>query len=320
LVESATSATVTSRSRAAKTLIDDGVKMQDFTIFVQQLIYGISYGMNLAVAAAGLALLFGVYRVVNLAHGQQIMLGGYTAYVVSSAFGAPYFVGFLAAMIAMGALGVLLEYAVFQFLQKRPLTDQMLASLGVFMVLGTIALRIWGDFEARAVHMPGRDSAIAFAGLRIDASRLYTVFITLMLFGLLYVIVYRTHIGRMMRAMAQNEETAMLMGIRRQGVAAFVFFLSGALGGAAGALLGGLFNVRPSMGFQPLLMALVIIVFGGMGSINGALVAGLIIGVLYNLTVFYVGSTLGELLPFIVLLIVLVLRPEGLFGLPVRRA
>jgi branched-chain amino acid transport system permease protein len=110
------------------------------------------------------------------------------------------------------------------------------------------------------------------------------------------------------------------MGIQRRKIATIVFALAGALGGAAGALLGGLFNVRPGMGFQPLLMALVIIVFGGMGSITGAVVAGLIIGILNNLTVYYVGSTVGDLLPFVVLLVVLVFRPEGLFGLPVRRA
>jgi branched-chain amino acid transport system permease protein len=290
------------------------------TTFIQQVIYGISYGMNLAVAAAGLALLFGVYRVVNLAHGQQIMLGGYTAYVVSTSLGTPYLVGFVAAMIAMGLLGVLLEYGVFRFLRDRPLTDQMLASLGVFMVLGTLALRVWGDFQARTIYMPGRDSAILIGGLRLDASRIYTVFITIALFALLYLVVYRTHLGRMMRAMAQSEETAALMGIQRRRIAAIVFFLAGALGGAAGALLGGLFNVRPDMGFQPLLMALVIIVFGGMGSIGGAVFAGLVIGILYNLSVFYVAPTLGDLVPFLVLLAVLMLRPEGIFGLPQRRA
>jgi len=290
------------------------------TTFVQQVIYGISYGMNLAVAAAGLALLFGVYRVVNLAHGQQIMLGGYTAYVVSTSLGTPYLVGFVAAMIAMGLLGVLLEYGVFRFLRDRPLTDQMLASLGVFMLLGTLALRVWGDFQARTIYMPGRDSAILIGGLRLDASRIYTVLITIVLFALLYLVVYRTHLGRMMRAMAQSEETAALMGIQRRRIAAIVFFLAGALGGAAGALLGGLFNVRPDMGFQPLLMALVIIVFGGMGSIGGAVFAGLVIGILYNLSVFYVAPTLGDLVPFLVLLAVLMLRPEGIFGLPQRRA
>jgi branched-chain amino acid transport system permease protein len=99
-----------------------------------------------------------------------------------------------------------------------------------------------------------------------------------------------------------------------------VFFLAGALGGAAGALLGGLFNVRPDMGFQPLLMALVIIVFGGMGSIGGSVLAGLVIGILYNLSVFYVAPTLGDLVPFLVLIAVLMIRPEGMFGLPLRRA
>jgi branched-chain amino acid transport system permease protein len=294
--------------------------LPDWTVLTQQIIYGISYGMNLAIAAAGLTLVFGVYRVVNLAHGQLIMLGGYVTYVVSTELGAPYFIGLLAAMAAMGVAGIALEITIFRALQKRPLTDQMLASLGVFMILGTIALRIWGDFEARSIHMPGRDTALILAGVRLDAARCLTVGITLVLFVLLYVIVYRTHLGRSMRALAQSEETAALMGIRRRRVAASVFFIGGALGGAAGALLGGLFNVRPGMGFQPLLMALVIIVFGGMGSISGSIVAGLIIGVLYNLTVFYVGSTLGDLVPFVVLLAVLMLRPEGLFGLPLRRA
>jgi branched-chain amino acid transport system permease protein len=294
--------------------------LPDWTILTQQIIYGISYGMNLAVAAAGLTLVFGVYRVVNLAHGQLIMLGGYVTYVVSTEIGTPYFVGLLAAMVAMGLLGIALEVTIFRALQKRPLTDQMLASLGIFMILGTLALRIWGDFEARSIYMPGSDTTLILAGVRLDASRCLTVGITLVLFALLYVVVYRTHLGRSMRAMAQNEETAALMGIQRWRIAAWVFFIGGALGGAAGALLGGLFNVRPGMGFQPLLMALVIIVFGGMGSISGSIIAGLIIGVLYNLTVFYVGSTLGDLVPFVVLLGVLMLRPQGRFGLPMRRA
>jgi branched-chain amino acid transport system permease protein len=290
------------------------------TAFVQQLIYGASYGMNLAVAAAGLALIFGVYRVINLAHGQLIMLGGFVTYVVATQFGTHFFVGFFAAMVAMGLLGVLLETSVFRFLQARPLTDQLLASLGLYMIFGTIALRIWGDFQARPVAMPGEEWALIIADLRVDGGRLVTILITLALFAALYFIVYRTHLGRTMRATAQGDETAALMGIRKRRVAAIVFFTGGALGGAAGAMLGGLYNVRPDMGFQPLLMALVIIIFGGMGSIGGAIVAGLGLGILYNLTVFYVGSKLGDLVPFLVLLVILMLRPQGLFGLPGRRA
>jgi branched-chain amino acid transport system permease protein len=294
--------------------------MFDAAAFIQQVVYGLSYGMNLAVAASGLALVFGIYRVVNLAHGQFIMLGGYATYTVVSQLGAPYFVGLMAAALIVGILAVFLEITIFRYLQQRPLTDQMLASLGLFMVLGTIALRVWGDFEARAIQMPGRDSAIAFAGLRLDASRVITICVTLVVFAALYCIVYRTHLGRTMRAVAQSEETAALMGIQQRKVAHIVFFLGGALGGIAGGLLGALFNVRPGMGFQPLLMALVIIIFGGMGSVPGAIVAGLIIGVLNNLTVYYVGSTVGEFTPFAVLILVLILRPEGLFGRSVRRA
>jgi branched-chain amino acid transport system permease protein len=291
------------------------------TAFVQQLIYGVSYGMNLAVAAAGLALIFGVYRVINLAHGQLIMLGGFATYVVTTQLGLNFFVGFFAAMVVMGLLGIALEATVFRILQARPATDQLLASLGVYMVLGTIALRIWGDFQARPVTMPGEEWALHLGeDIRIDGARIVTIAITLVLFAVLYFVVYRTHLGRTMRATAQGAETAALMGIRKRRVAALVFFLGGALGGAAGAMLGGLFNVRPDMGFQPLLMALIIIIFGGMGSLGGAIIAGLILGVLYNLTVYYVGSKLGDLVPFGVLLIVLMVRPQGLFGLPGRRA
>lgn len=288
--------------------------------FVQQVIYGLSYGMNIAVAAGGLALIFGVYRVLNLAHGQMIMLGGFAAYVVSTQLGFPYLVGFFASMLLMGLLGVMLEASVFRPLQKRPVTDQLMASLGVFMVLGTLALRIWGDFEARAVTMPGEQTSISVLGILLDAARSLTFGISLALFAALYFIVYRTHLGRTMRAMALDEEAAALMGIRPRRVAATVFFMGSAMGGAAGALLGALFNVRPGMGFQPLLMALVVIIFGGMGSITGSIVAGLIVGLLYNLTVFYVGSTLGDLIPYGVLMVVLLFMPEGLFGRKMRQA
>ena len=291
------------------------------TAFIQQLIYGTSYGMNLAVAAAGLALIFGVYRVINLAHGQLIMLGGFATYVVSTQLGVHFFVGFFAAMAVLGLLGVALESTIFRILQARPATDQLLASLGIYMILGTIALRIWGDFEARPVDMPGEEWALHLGeDIRIDGARIVTIAITLALFAGLYFVVYRTHLGRTMRATAQAPETAELMGIRKRRVAALVFFIGGALGGAAGAMLGGLFNVRPDMGFQPLLMALIIIIFGGMGSLGGAIIAGLILGILYNLTVYYVGSKLGDLVPFGVLLVVLMVRPQGLFGVPGRRA
>ena len=291
------------------------------TAFAQQLIYGTSYGMNLAVAAAGLALIFGVYRVINLAHGQMIMLGGYVAYEVATKSGMPFFVGFFVAMAAMGIFGIVLEVLVFRILQRRPATDQMLASLGIYMMFGTIALRIWGDFEARPISMPGEEWALHLGeDIRVDGARIVTIAITLVVFAALYFVVYRTHLGRTMRATAQGSETAALMGIRKWQVAALVFFIGGALGGAAGSMLGGLFNVRPDMGFQPLLMALIIIIFGGMGSLIGAIIAGLVLGILYNLTVFYVGSKLGDLVPFGVLLVVLMLRPQGLFGLPGRRA
>lgn len=288
--------------------------------FSQALIFGASNGMNLAAVAVGLTLIFGVYKTLNLAHGQAFMLGAFFTYVFATQLGWPFFAAMLVAMVATGILGMLIEVAVFRHLRDRPLDDQLLASLGLFIVLGTIALRIWGDFEARPIDMPGEGSAVTLLGVGVDVSRLVIIGVTMLLFLGLYVVVYRTHLGRMMRAMAQNEEAATLMGVPTTWIASITFFIGTALGGAAGALLGALFNARPDMGFGPLLLALVIVIFGGLGSIAGSFVAAMIIGLLQTFGVFYLSSTAGDLLPFIVLLLVLLLRPQGLFGVKVERA
>jgi branched-chain amino acid transport system permease protein len=213
-----------------------------------------------------------------------------------------------------------MEGLVFRPLRHRPLTDQLLASLGLFLAIGWTALHIWGDFQAREINMPGEDSAVVVGGVRFDVGRIEVIVATLILFALLYLLVYRTHIGRMMRAMAQDEEAASLMGVRVNVVASATFFVGSALGGAAGAFLGALFNAKWDMGFEPLLLALVIIIFGGLGSIAGSIVAGLIIGILRAISVYYIDPSVADLLPFSVLLIVLLIRPRGLFGLHVARA
>lgn len=287
--------------------------------FVQSLVFGLSNGMNLAVVAVGLTLIFGVYKTLNLAHGQAFMLGAFVTYVFATEQGWPFFLAMLVAMLAMGLLGILMELLVFRYLRDRPLDDQLLASLGLFIVLGTVALRVWGDFQARAIKMPGEGSAIEIAGVNLDASRLVVIGVTVVLFVLLYLLVYRTHVGRMMRAMAQDEEAAKLMGVHTKFIASLTFFVGTALGGAAGALLGGVFNARPDMGFQPLLLALVIVIFAGLGSVWGSVLAALIIGVLQNLGVFYIESTVGNVLPFVILMVVLLFRPQGIFGLKVQR-
>lgn len=288
--------------------------------FVQSLVFGVSNGMNLAVVAVGLTLIFGVYKTLNLAHGQAFMLGAFFTFELASARGVPFWIALVGAMIGTGILGILMEVLVFRWLRDRPLDDQLLASLGLFIVLGTVALRIWGDFQARAIDLPGERTALSLGGVSIDASRVVIIGVTIVLFGLLYVLVYRTRTGRMMRAMAQDEEAATLMGVATSRVAWITFFVGTALGGAAGTLLGGLFNARPDMGFKPLLLALVIVIFGGLGSIAGSIIAALIIGVLQTLGIFYIGATVGDVLPFVVLLIVLLYRPEGLFGVKVARA
>ena len=290
------------------------------TEFIQQVVYGISGGMNLALVAVGLTLIFGVYKTLNLAHGQIFMFGAFVTYFLSTEHGVPFYAALVLSMIAMGLAGVLMEGLVFRPLRRRPLTDQLLASLGLFLAIGTIALHIWGDFQSREIRMPGEDSAVTVGGVRFDVARLEIIGGTIVLFALLYLLVYRTHIGRMMRAMAQDEEAAALMGVRVNVVASATFFVGSALGGGAGAFLGALFNAKWDMGFQPLLLALVIIIFGGLGSIAGSIVAALIIGIMTTISIYYISPTLADLLPFSVLLLVLLVRPRGLFGLHVSRA
>jgi branched-chain amino acid transport system permease protein len=288
--------------------------------FFQQLFFGISNGMNLAVVAAGLTLIFGVYKTLNLAHGQFFMLGGFATYVFATALGWNFFLALFLSMLIIGVLGVISEAVIFRPLRTRPLTDQLLASLGLFIVLGVVALRIWGDFQARPIGIPGAGSATVVGPLRLDNSRMVVIAVTAVLFVSLWLIVDRTHLGRQIRAMAQDEEMASLLGVPTRLIGAVTFFLGSALAGAAGGLLGGLFNVRPDMGFRPLLFALVIVIFGGLGSILGSILAALFLGIIQSLSIFYASPEVADFVPFLLLLAVLLIKPEGLMGKEVERA
>lgn len=290
------------------------------TEFIQQLLYGVSNGANIALVAVGLSLMFGVYNVLNLAHGQMIMLGAFVTYVISTQLGAPFFVGMLVAMLSMGILGVFFEVTMFRRIRNTDSTLQLVLSLGLFFALGTVATQIWGNLESRQIALPGADLSVRLLGLSLNFGRLLVIGITLLLMAGLAYLTGRTHLGRTMRAMAQDRETADLMGIRTAIVGPATFFIASALGGAGGALLGGLFGVRPDMAFTPLLLGLVAVVVGGLESIWGALIASLVIGILQNLSIFYVSTNLGDLLPYSGLLLVLLLRPQGIFGVDVSRA
>ena len=288
--------------------------------FLQQLLYGVSNGANIALVAVGLALMFGIYNVLNLAQGQMVMLGAFVTYMVSTQGGAPFFVGMLVAMLAMGALGVVFEVTMFRRIRHTDMTSQLVLSLGLFFALGTLATQIWGNLRSRQIALPAANSSIDLFGLSLNGARVLVIAITIVLMAGLAYLTGRTHIGRTMRAMAQDSETAALMGIRTAIVAPASFFIASALGGAGGALLGGLFGVHPDMAFTPLLLGLVAVVVGGLGSVWGALIAALFVGILQNLSIFYVSTSLGDLLPYVGLVLVLLLRPQGIFGKDVSRA
>jgi branched-chain amino acid transport system permease protein len=286
----------------------------DLFTALQAVINGILTGALYALVGMGMALIFGVMRIVNFAHGAFMMLGMYAAYVLYTRTGVnPYF-GFPLVGLAMFALG----YCVYQGL-LRPIHGQsdfmqILLTLGIGLALtDTIQLVFGADYHQINFPLLGK---IIHLGERISVSAPWVVSfaIAVAACGGLYFVVMHTMMGRAARAIAQNRAAAPLMGIHLHRVQAFWFGLGVATAAVAGSLLLPVFYLYPGVGDQFTLKAFVMVVLGGMESIVGAAMAGLLLGVVESLTSLYWGNEWALAVDFVIFLLVLSLRPSGIFG------
>ncbi|RMH46221.1 MAG: branched-chain amino acid ABC transporter permease [Alphaproteobacteria bacterium] len=288
-------------------------------MLAQQLLNGFVVGGVYALFALGFTLVFGIQRVLNLAHGAIFMSGAFIAYYTVAA-GGPLWLGLALAVIGSGLISVLVEIVCFRRLRRSGDEEfgGIISSIGASLVIMTIAQRI---SDTQVLRFPFETFPVIiwrFWGLRVSALQLFMLALALALVVVLGWFIYRTAFGRQVRAVTQNERAAMLMGINPVRIHMQTFFLSGALAGAAGVLVGLAFSsIRYTMGEPFLMYGFVIIILGGLGSIPGALLASFLFGMGQTMLTAYMPSAisgLNEAFIFAALFLLLLFRPHGLMG------
>jgi branched-chain amino acid transport system permease protein len=299
-------------------------------LLIEQILNGLQYGMMLFLMAAGLTLVFGVMGLINLAHGSLYMLGAFVCAAVASVTGS-FWLGLIASLIASAAAGALIEVAVIRRLYARDHLDQVLATFALILIFSEGCRWLFGssplfltvpDVLSGAVTLPG--------GLQYPLFRLVIIFVGLAVAGGLFWLIGGTRLGVRIRAGEADRGMIAALGVDISRLYTIVFALGAALAGIAGAFVGALQSVQVGMGEPVLILAFVVIVIGGIGSIKGALIGALLVGMTDTLGRFLlpmgfaqimdpaaargVGSALASILIYLLMALVLVLRPQGLFG------
>ena len=284
----------------------------------QQLLNGLVVGGVYALFALGFTLVFGIHQILNLAHGAVFMTGAFIALYTVMA-GWPLWLGFILAIVGSGLLTVLIEITTFRKLRASGEQEfgAIISSIGANLVIITLAQMVSNTLVLRFPFDTFPIIIYEFMGLRVSALQLFMAGCAIVLVLLLTLYLYRTQFGRQVRAVAGNERAAKLLGINPNVVYFQTFFMSGALAGAAGVLVGLAFNsIHFMMGEPWLLRGFVVIILGGLGSIPGALLAGLLFGMIQTMTVAYLPSGLTDAIIFSLLFVILLVRPHGLLGKP----
>ena len=282
--------------------------------FLQQLINGLSLGSVYALIALGYTMVYGIIGLINFAHCDIYMVGAYIGFFVSTDLHLPFFPTLLVAMLGSAISGVLVERIAYKPLRKANSIALLITAMGVSLLLENGFNAIFGDSPRSYPHNILVQKNIALGPVHTDSLHLIILATSLALMILLQLVIYRTKIGKAMRATSADKDAAALMGINVNATISATFAIGSALAGAAGVLVGILYNsIDPYMGIQPGIKAFTAAVFGGIGLIPGAFLGGIILGVIETfVTAWY--SPLSGAIGFIVLIIILIIKPSGLLG------
>jgi branched-chain amino acid transport system permease protein len=281
--------------------------------FLQHLVNTVILGGTYALLGIGLTLIFGIMRVVNFAHGELYAFGAYTVYLVAAALGLDFFLGLVVAVIAGALLGALIEIALLRPMRSADIDTVMLVMIGAWIVMQNTELLVWGGV-AKAIVTPFPDAPLAIGPVSVSWLRLFVLVVALMLILGSYVVIHRTKLGKAMRATFQDTDTAALMGVNISGVYTATFALGSGLAAAAGALLGPVFLVTPTMGDLASLKAFAIVILGGLGNITGATIGGFILALVEEIGAGYISSGYRDAMGFLIIIAVLLVKPTGLFA------
>ncbi len=311
---------------AAQDILAEAERSAAFWGTVQNLFQGVSLGSVLLLAAIGLAITFGVMGVINMAHGEMVMLGAYTTFVVQEAirtqapglFDYSLFIAIPAAFMVAGLVGVLIERGVIQFLYGRPL-ETLLATWGISLVLQQVTRSVFGPTNREVGTPSWMQGAIQTAeGLTLTYNRIAIIVFSLMVMGVLLLVLRKTWFGLQMRAVTQNRTMASAMGIRTGWIDAMTFGLGSGVAGIAGVALSQIDNVSPNLGQSYIIDSFLVVVFGGVGNLWGTLVGAMSLGIVNKFLEPYAGAVLGKILVLVVVILFIQKRPRGLFALKGR--
>jgi len=313
------------RAAAAKVL-EEIARTAAFWKTVENLFQGVSLGSVLLLAAIGLAITFGVMGVINMAHGEMVMLGAYTTFVVQEIFRAyaPHlfdfslFAAIPAAFLVAGLVGVAIERGVIQFLYGRPL-ETLLATWGISLILQQLVRSIFGPTN-REVGTPSwmQGAFETASGITLTYNRVAIIFFSLGVLAMLLLVLRKTWFGLQMRAVTQNRPMASAMGIRTGWVDAMTFGLGSGIAGIAGVALSQIDNVSPNLGQAYIIDSFLVVVFGGVGNLWGTLVGAMSLGVVNKFLEPYAGAVLAKILVLVAVILFIQKRPRGLFALKGR--
>jgi branched-chain amino acid transport system permease protein len=280
-------------------------------LLLQGLAIGIVTGVLYVLVALGLTLVYGILHIVNFAHGEIYMLGAMGVFYLHVAFRLPLVVTFVLIVGLAVLMGFGIERAFFRQLRGQWL-QLVVASVGISLVIQSVG---WIAFGIQEKNVPSfLPGVVQFLGVRLPKERLLAAAVGLVLVAGLYFVVYRTSLGLAMRAIEEDEETSRMLGIDTDRVAALAVALGFALAALGGAFVAPIYSLNPGMGLEVLLMSFLIIIVGGLGSITGTVLAGLLVGILQSLGGVFLGAEAAYGLVFVVMIAVLVVRPAGLLG------
>ena len=285
--------------------------------FLQTLVFGVFVGGIYGIAAMGLALVFGVLKMMNIAHGELLMLGGYVSFWAFSTWGVDPFVSILLTIPALFLVGLLLDRVVYRHIVRlegeEKIKNSLLVSFGLTLVIQNIAQ--WGfTADERAIQVAYTGAGLNLAGVTLPYTRLGSFGIAIAITLLLHFFLHRTYMGKAILATAEDWEAAELVGINIHRVYMMTFALGASLAAIAGTFVVTNYGISPSIGIIWTLKALVVVVLAGTGSILGAFPAGILLGVVEAISGAFIGSTYREVIGLVIFVLVLILRPQGLFA------
>ena len=288
-------------------------------IFLDNLINGLSLGSIYAIIALGYTMVYGIAKMLNFAHGDVIMIGAYIAFCGLQYWGLPPVIAILAAMVVCTLLGVTIEGLAYRPLRQATSLAVLITAIGMSYLLQNIALMIWGANPKSFPRTFINGSSIRIGQLSISSATIWTILANIVIMVALTLFTAKTKMGKAMRCVSEDRGAAELMGINVNRTISMTFAIGSALAAIAGVLLCSSYPIlQPTTGSMPGIKAFTAAVFGGIGSIPGAMIGGVLLGVIEIFGKAYISTELGDAIVFAVLIVVLLVKPTGLLGKPVR--